>query len=716
MSNKSKTKLLVSTVTLHNYRAYQGNWITELSTDPKRNITIIAGGMGAGKTTLFDAIRWCLYGQERPSDKPNGKDEYEEEYEEGIVNGNILQNVRVGGKDTTYVELVFNDDEGVRYKIKRSISITKQSDSAEWQHFKVISGKAPKGTKFDSSIEFQYLNPRASKVDWINYNGESAQGKIDNIFPRILSSYFLFDAELLNDFFLNKSEGLVKNGIERISGIPLIDDAIEHLRKTGQQINKDIADKDVNTKPILEEIKEHEKNVADAQEKIKKIDERLAEIKTQKKSLTDYLRQHDDQEIKSTQEMIDALNTQMGTVGKSITDANELIKSFLLDSIPKAILHGTIVRAEEIFQRNEDEGKIPPAVSRVALKNILSKKPSVCICGTVLKDGGKEKKRIKELMERVIDNVLTQNITTGRGLLSAIMSRTEPKILMEQLTKLQSTRGSFNSSYDSLKTKRDTYQKKLDNHNLEEVQERARKRSELEQEEYRLVGDRQVEQEKLTSSTKNLEKANEELDKKTNKANQYNEEKNKTKLCRAMADVLDQCRKELVDELRQIAARRTTDIFLSIVSRKEDFSRVKILENYKTIACDKNNISKRLSAGQSCCLALSYIAAIREIADRDYFMIIDSPLHNLSQQARVEVTQSLPKYLPGVQMTLLVQDQEYTGSTPKKISGERIPSVRETLLPSNRIWREYLLESEKEKKSSISTTKIIVHQDFSRRK
>lgn len=703
MSSNSKTKLLVSSVTLNNYRAYQGNWVIELSSNPKKNITIIAGGMGAGKTTLFDAIHWCLYGEERSKT--------EQEFEEGIVNGNVLQNMAVGGKDTTYVEIIINDEEGVRYKIRRSIVISKQSDNGEWQYAKPIFGKAPKGMRFEPSVEFQYLNPRSRKVDWDSYKGDSAQDKIENLFPQILSSYFLFDAELLNDFFLSKSDELVRNGIEKISGIPLLEDAIDHLKKTSQQINKDIADKDVNTKPILDELQEYERNVNEAEEKIKKIDERLNEIKGQKKGLSDYLRQHDDQEIKTTQEMIETLDGQLNSLSKDINTAGEQVKIFLLESVPNALLYDTIVKAETIFQKNEDEGKIPPAVSKLALQNILSKKHPECFCGTVLKDGSKERKRIKDLMERVIDNSLTQHITTGRGLLSTILSRTEPNSLSDGLTQLRSKRGSLNKDYDTIKLKKDGYQKKLDNHNLEEVQEKSRKKYELEQEEIKLIGDRQVEQERLAINKANFKKTNDELEKKTSKANKYNEEKNKARLCKTIASILDQCKRELVDDLRQIAANRTTDIFLSIVSRREDFSKVKILDNYKTIACDNNENSKKLSAGQSCCLALSYIAAIREIANRDYFMIIDSPLHNMSQQARVEVAQSLPKYLPDTQMTLLVQDQEYTGSTPMRISGKRIPSVRDTLMPSKRVWREYLLESEKEKKSSISTTKVVVYKD-----
>jgi hypothetical protein len=105
-------------------------------------------------------------------------------------------------------------------------------------------------------------------------------------------------------------------------------------------------------------------------------------------------------------------------------------------------------------------------------------------------------------------------------------------------------------------------------------------------------------------------------------------------------------------------------------------------------------------------LALSYIAAIREIANRNYFMMIDSPLHNISQEERVEIAQNLPSFLPGTQITLLVQDQEYTGHAKKKITGQEIPSVRDTLMKNNSVWREYLLEAKREKGNTASNTSI----------
>ena len=49
---------------LVNYRQYRGENLIEFSTSEDEPITIIQGTTGAGKTTILNAMYWCLYGEE----------------------------------------------------------------------------------------------------------------------------------------------------------------------------------------------------------------------------------------------------------------------------------------------------------------------------------------------------------------------------------------------------------------------------------------------------------------------------------------------------------------------------------------------------------------------------------------------------------------------------------------------------------------------------
>ena len=50
-------------ITLENFRQYFGKQRLEFSRDPQKNVTVIHGVNGAGKTSMFLAINWCLYGK-----------------------------------------------------------------------------------------------------------------------------------------------------------------------------------------------------------------------------------------------------------------------------------------------------------------------------------------------------------------------------------------------------------------------------------------------------------------------------------------------------------------------------------------------------------------------------------------------------------------------------------------------------------------------------
>lgn len=695
---------------MKNFRAYGGpkEISFDLSLDPKRCITIIHGEIGLGKTTILDAIYWCLYGEERSKKGTS-------QAGEGLVNTNTIEKMKVGEKNETYVEIILHDQDGIRFKIKREILYSKDSETPEVRFEPIAKALVPVGFTFRSSSEFHYLNPKGRDIDWeISTKPDVVNEKIEKIFPKILSSYFLFDAELLNDFFLAEADEHVKNGIEKISGLPTLESARDHLKKVSTEMDRQIADSDVSTKPLADEMKQYEDEILGYRDKLEKSKTRLGEIKNEKKGLQDYLRQHDDQEIKNLQSQVDETNKELSTLADQIESKEEQIRILLLESLPRLLLRDTIIDSEKIFQQHEDEGRIPPTISKIALDNILSGKPPTCICGAVLNEGSEQKINLEKLRNRVVDSALTQQVTVGRTLLSNIVNYTDPIKLSSIFGKLKSERGQFTQLHGEKKSKKNALQQKLDNHIVEDVQEKARQLHGLEQEEIKLIGENKMAEEKIGYGERHIQELRKRLEVMTGKSNKYQTEKNKAKLAKVISSIIEQCRKQLVDELRTTTAKLTTKFFLSLVSKKDDFARIDILPSYQTSAYDKNEKSKSLSAGQSCCLALSYIAAIREIANRDYFMMIDSPFHNISGEERVDIAKNLPNFIPGTQITLLVQDQEYTSKPKKKITGDEIPSVRDTLRSNHSVWREYLLESGKSGKDAVSNTRITLLSDFSK--
>ena len=54
--------MILKSVKIQNYRVYRGPEEFEIASGDK-NVTVIQGTNDAGKTTMLNAITWCLFGK-----------------------------------------------------------------------------------------------------------------------------------------------------------------------------------------------------------------------------------------------------------------------------------------------------------------------------------------------------------------------------------------------------------------------------------------------------------------------------------------------------------------------------------------------------------------------------------------------------------------------------------------------------------------------------
>ena len=130
----------------------------------------------------------------------------------------------------------------------------------------------------------------------------------------------------------------------------------------------------------------------------------------------------------------------------------------------------------------------------------------------------------------------------------------------------------------------------------------------------------------------------------------------------------------------------TSKYYLESAPEKETISEVQISPNYDITARDASGYIVKLSKGMAHVLGLSYVSGIRDITNTNTFLIIDSPLHNISGISRNEISDVLSKYLPGVQLILLVTDSEYIHGDLKGAK-----PVRDILKNNGKIGKEYII-------------------------
>lgn len=678
-----KLILYIDKIVLCNYGNFLGENVLELSPSIDKPITIIHGKNGRGKTTILNAVVWALYGKQKKTNINT---------DEGIINKHVIEQLNEGESAEAYVELWLCDNDGPQYHIKRTLIATKTTDGHKRQMGINNEARANQGISFELKL-LAYYRPYGKNQLELVENENAAQAMISRIFPEKLSSYILFDAELLDEFLTQVDKDLVKKGIEEISGLPLIDYTANDLELSQQKIKQRLK-RDIQLEDLIEDEEDMQNRKNEMLAKEKELAARLIEIDKQDERCQEFLKEHNENRIKDKEEQLRKIRVDKKILDEQTKKLREEFREFILTNYYRLNLRNELSVVIQKFQQWEKEGRIPPPISSAALDDMINSPPSECVCGRVINVDSPEMKKLKRLRKKIIDSVITQEISRGRDRLSIMFENSRNEVISESYSNFINKLASYREQYRISQAEEKEVLEYLGKHPVEEINKISQLLKKDNEERVKIGMDVNA----VHNSVDHIITELIPIQKKIKIAAEVNEaNKNTLKkidLCVLAISKLHVLKQELLEDFKRKTEDATSKYFLEIASGSGDFGGVKILDGFELRVVDKNGLYKKLSAGQSHCLGLSYISAIRKITKQNYFVVIDSPLHNISQEERLELIHHLPQYLK-TQLTLLVTDTEYTARPQKDINGPQLESVRDVIVRDKTLWREYLLDEVK---------------------
>lgn len=194
-------------VELHNFGIYRGHHEMCLSNRTgERNITLIGGLNGRGKTTFLDAILLALYGRQATRYIQESARSYERLLLEHIN--------RHPTDDETYVAVSLRLDSGVTLRVRRG-----------WRAM---------GKRAEESV----LVEKDGAAD--AYLSESWSYYIEEILPFGIARFFFFDNEKITQLADDASFEQIKGSIRSAIGVSAIDRAIGHAEEVIRRKERDL--------------------------------------------------------------------------------------------------------------------------------------------------------------------------------------------------------------------------------------------------------------------------------------------------------------------------------------------------------------------------------------------------------------------------------------------------------------------------------------------
>ena len=221
----------INKIELKNIGSYEGlNQFDIVSQSEEGNVVVIGGKNGAGKTTMFTAIKLCLYGH-----RESGYQAINSYYKKSIKRL-INDKAKVENKAEAYVLLdlsILNGQEWDRYVLKRSWEL----EGVEFEKFEVCK------------------NGNVLSEDEIN----DFENFLMNLIPPELFELYFFDGEQIADYFLGEDGNeKIKSAFMVLCGYDVFDVLEKNFRRITygkKNGNKNSGEKYLEAKDNLEKLK-----------------------------------------------------------------------------------------------------------------------------------------------------------------------------------------------------------------------------------------------------------------------------------------------------------------------------------------------------------------------------------------------------------------------------------------------------------------------------
>ncbi len=360
----------ITKVELEDFRQFYGHQSIAFAQDVNKNVTLVHAENGFGKTTLLNAILWCLFEQTTTKF----------EQPKQIVNFDAA-------------------DEGT---IKASVSVEFSFREKQFLAERIFRDKNKK-------TEFICSELRAGALTSL----PNPELFIASVIPPEMAKYFFFDGEAAESFASAKNYKVIGPAIRNILGCSLAETALGDLKK----IHKDLS-KEVETATEDAELKEIERELIETAENLELHEGQKLEKKEQLGTYEDTFEKINQQLRESEgarqyQLKLDEINRELTRVQEDVSRVRGQIADWVGTRAVRLLGNRLSQITLDFIDENELKGKIPSPYNEDFVKQLIGS--AVCICGRPLEPESEEWRKVVHLLRDAGNAELMGRINRARA-------------------------------------------------------------------------------------------------------------------------------------------------------------------------------------------------------------------------------------------------------------------------------------------------------------
>ena len=338
----------INKLVLKNFRSYEEETVFDFTTTNDKNIILVGGKNGAGKSTIFEAIKVCIYGP--IAYKYQGFNSSYISKIKSNINNNSLKNDSVDAFVSIDIELTENTDKNT-YTLLR-----------EWTYT---------DKKLNENF-FVYKNHSSSPLneEELNY----FENYITSIISPKIFEFFFFDGEHLSEFFIGKNSNVhLKESLLSLCNFDTFDvlkNTIISNNRSSKNSNNEIKIAKENYIKLEENLRELYSEEEILSNKLQNVSNELEDLQQNQVKLDDEFRKKGG----ILAEERDSLNARIIELESRRSVINQNIKDFCNEMLPFLIVKNNLINLEKQLKMENDSilyNHLKDKLNMDYIKNIL---------------------------------------------------------------------------------------------------------------------------------------------------------------------------------------------------------------------------------------------------------------------------------------------------------------------------------------------------------
>lgn len=632
------------------FRIYQSSRI-EFSVDVDKNVTIIKGDNGTGKTTMLSAFSWVFYGE---VEEPLSVDK--------MLNKRRIYEMNQGDIEEAGVKVCINDNRHT-YIISRSQKFKKVNDTEV-----VIIGE-PNYHAIDQA------NPSSSIDD---------KAFFESIIPKDLKGFFFFDGERIDRLAKIDGREEIRKAILDILGLTTLEEIKSAIEEVQSDYNKQ-AKKGTKSKAIQQlrdEYDDTEKAIKADRDKISVLREKQKEAEKQLDACNKFLKEHNAEIVKNLQVQRESFEKEKNSIIENQEREKQEICRYISKNFKVYLLSDKFQEISEFLEEKRKKKELPSDIKQQFVNDLLES--GECICGQKLEPTSTYYMHIKKLLETAGREELDNAYITMRAFIESNETFEITSGFYKRISDYENKVLAGSQRIELIDKQVKKISSKLSVDYGELIASYEDLRQQAEQEKYEIEVDLGIIEQNIKDSEKRKNDIEGQLKREQGKQENRDMFSEAFGLAVEVGKLNEEIRCLFIDITREDMDAKIKDVFAGI-SRKDDRETV-LKEDFELVIQNKvTHTPQILSTGERQITSLAFIGAlvayarekvksnlITDFSGGDFPIVMDSAFGNLGSSHKANIAHGLPQLAS--QVIVMVSDEQWKGTVEENIM-ERVGKV-----------------------------------------